>query len=51
MVKAPVLAGAFLDSYLRIEDWRKLFCNGDVVYFVGLGWLLDLTWGFVGEFE
>ena len=43
MMKAPAFCRGFFDSYSIVEDWRKLFCNGDVVYFVGFGWFLGLT--------
>ena len=32
-VKAPGFGRGFFDSYSIVEDWRKLFCHGDVVYF------------------
>ena len=51
MVKAPVLAGAFFDSYSIVGDLRKLPRIGDVVDLVWVRWFLGLTWDFVGEYR
>ena len=50
MAKAPVLAGAFFDSYSIIEGWRKLFCNGDVIGGNRVSLVRGLTWEFVRNF-